>query len=132
MTTIASFDVLGVPKPQGSMRAFNNRVVHAKPKALMDWRGDIAKAAADFVTEKAERGTPVWIHATFRLERPKAAPKRVIRPTTKPDLDKLVRSLLDALTGICFADDSQVVSLNVGKRFAAAEEPCGVFVEVLR
>jgi hypothetical protein len=36
----------------------------------------------------------------------------------KPDLDKLVRAVGDALTGILYRDDAQIVSLNASKRFA--------------
>lgn len=126
-----SFDVLGTPKPQGSMRAFNNHVVHAKPKPLMDWRGSIASVAQQYIDMKAARGTPVWVRASFRMERPKSAPKRIVRPATKPDIDKLGRSLLDALTGILWVDDSQVVSLQLSKRFADPTEALGVYVEVL-
>lgn len=130
-----AFDVLGKPVTQGSTRAFvvGSRAVvtYDKRKPLMDWRGAIASAAQSCGGEKAERGTPVWVRASFRLERPKSAPKRVIRPTTKPDIDKLGRSLLDALTGILWADDSQVVSLQIIKRFAEPLEALGVYVEVM-
>lgn len=32
-----------------------------------------------------------------------------------PDLDKLVRGVLDALTGVCYVDDSQVVKIDAQK-----------------
>ena len=32
-----------------------------------------------------------------------------------PDLDKLVRAVLDALTGVCYKDDSQVVYIETEK-----------------
>lgn len=41
-------------------------------------------------------------------------------PATKPDIDKLVRAVLDALTGVVFADDAQVVRLYTDKVYAAA------------
>jgi len=40
-----------------------------------------------------------------------AAPRHV----GKPDIDKLCRAVLDALTGIAYADDSQVVALDASK-----------------
>ncbi len=130
-----AFDVLGTPVTQGSTRAFvvgkRAVVTHDKRRPLMDWRNAIGNAAQQCGGQKAERGVPVWVRASFRVQRPKSAPKRVVRPTTKPDLDKLGRSLLDALTGILWADDSQVVSLQVSKRFAAPNEALGVYVEVL-
>jgi Holliday junction resolvase RusA-like endonuclease len=132
---VITFDVLGTPVTQGSTKAFvvgkRAIVTHDKRKPLMDWRGDIAHAAANASCGQfAARGVPVTVVATFRLQRPKSAPKRVTSPTTKPDLDKLSRSLLDALTGVLWADDSQVELLHVTKRFAAIEEAPGVWIRV--
>jgi Holliday junction resolvase RusA-like endonuclease len=38
-------------------------------------------------------------------------------PTAPPDIDKLARAVLDALTGIVYDDDSQVIELQATKRF---------------
>ena len=38
-----------------------------------------------------------------------------IRPTTKPDCDNCAKAVLDALNGVAFYDDSQVVDLTVRK-----------------
>jgi Holliday junction resolvase RusA-like endonuclease len=35
----------------------------------------------------------------------------------RPDLDKLVRAVLDALTGVCYLDDSQVTRIEAEKNF---------------
>ena len=40
----------------------------------------------------------------------------------KPDLDKLVRSVMDALTGYAFVDDSQVIEVEASKRFSETEQ----------
>lgn len=39
--------------------------------------------------------------------------------TLKPDGDNLAKAVLDALNGVCFVDDAQVVDLSVTKRFGA-------------
>lgn len=41
-----------------------------------------------------------------------------IRPTGKPDLDNVAKGILDAMNGIVFKDDSQVVELILRKRYA--------------
>lgn len=45
-----------------------------------------------------------------------------IRPTTKPDLDNVVKAVLDACNGIAYEDDSQVVSITA--RAFYEEEAC--------
>lgn len=41
-----------------------------------------------------------------------------VRPTKKPDCDNIAKIVLDALNGIAYYDDSQVVSLVVRKHYA--------------
>ena len=64
------------------------------------------------------RGVAVSVQCVFSFDKPKSA-KKATTKTTKPDVDKLARSILDALTGICFEDDSQVISLLVQKAFGS-------------
>lgn len=44
---------------------------------------------------------------------------------SSPDVDNLCKSLLDALTGVLYADDKQVVSLTTSKKYGDEfqEEP---------
>lgn len=61
------------------------------------------------------------INAYYKI--PKSASKKKrqqmlsgeIRPTKKPDLDNVAKSILDALNGIAYHDDSAVVSLHIEK-----------------
>ncbi len=50
-----------------------------------------------------------------------AAERGEIRPTTKPDLDNYLKAIKDALKGICWRDDSQVVAYRepFGKYYSA-------------
>lgn len=41
-----------------------------------------------------------------------------LRPTTKPDADNIAKAVLDALNGVVFHDDNQVVSLSVQKFYS--------------
>lgn len=60
---------------------------------------------------------------------PRSASKRkqqamtggLIRPTKRPDLDNCAKSICDALNGLAYRDDSQIVTLIVEKWFG--EEP---------
>ena len=44
-----------------------------------------------------------------------------IRPTVKPDCDNIAKNINDALNGIAFPDDKQIVSLTVNKFYAFDE-----------
>lgn len=77
----------------------------------------------------------VWINADFRI--PKSVSKRKreamvaghIRPTRKPDADNIAKVVCDALNGLAWHDDSQVVMLHVEKRFAEEPEVCVTITE---
>jgi len=47
--------------------------------------------------------------------------------STKPDLSKLVRCVEDALTGVLWRDDAQVVVIHAGKRYATSDS-CTIHV----
>ena len=115
------FVVDAAPVSQGSMTAVYNRklgvsrVRHAAAPALSLWRSLIRERAT---MAGAEQWTgPIGIRISFGIKPPKDAkhgyPKR-------PDLDKLVRGVLDALTGFCYVDDSQVTTIQAEKVFHTA------------
>jgi Holliday junction resolvase RusA-like endonuclease len=47
--------------------------------------------------------------------------KAGLLPTVRPDADKLLRAILDALTGVGYADDSQVVQAAIMKAYGPWE-----------
>lgn len=125
-----SFTVFGTPQPQGSSRAFipkgwKRPVITSANAKNKPWRQEIAGTALAEMEKAnlraAEKGVPVTIEASFYFTKPKSARKRDLHKVTKPDADKLARSLLDALTGIAFADDSQVIQIKATKLFGAPE-----------
>ena len=59
---------------------------------------------------------PVAVEVAFFLPRGKTVKRK--QPAVKPDLDKLVRAVLDALTGYCYKDDGQVVRVVAVKEYA--------------
>lgn len=41
-----------------------------------------------------------------------------IKPVVKPDVDNVAKSILDALNGIIYLDDKQIIKLNIEKIYA--------------
>jgi crossover junction endodeoxyribonuclease RusA len=133
------FRAEGVPVPQGSMRGFlapdGNIAITSDNPHLKRWRQVVATAAAVELWSgpRAQRGIkigPMLIDLVFVLPRPESLPRRVVEHLTRPDVDKLVRAVFDALTGVVWADDKQVIGFTASKRYARATESPGVWVSV--
>jgi crossover junction endodeoxyribonuclease RusA len=131
------FTVLGLsPAPQGSKRHVGGgRMVESSAK-VRPWREAVRQEA--IATGLAISAEPIYLHLLFRFRRPKGHydSKGQIRASariehiTRPDLDKLCRSTLDALTGVLFADDSQVAFLVASKEYCLAGELEGCQIEI--
>lgn len=109
--------------PKGSRSIYRGRSVESS-KRWPGWKKTVADyAAAERLKRKAERFDygPVSLTVTFYLPKPQR-PKHE-RHITKPDLDKLVRGVCDALTGIVWADDAQVNTIMAIKRYIDDESP---------
>lgn len=124
MTGSIAFTVRGLPIPQGSTRAFVNPktgkpIITSSAKGLGSWRRLVSDQAQK-VAPPAPWTGPVLVELFFNLPKPKSAPKKKrVWPDKRPDLDKLVRAVLDAITHILIADDSQVVELVAQKDYGA-------------
>lgn len=129
--TSIAFQVHGLPIAQGSTRSWvknGKPVITSTAKGLSSWRRLVADVAQRFAPEEPWDG-PVKITLEFGLPKPKSAPKRRrVWPDKRPDLDKLTRAVLDALTFVVFADDSQVIEILATKDYGAP----GVVVEIQR
>lgn len=125
--------VPGIPKPQGSMRAFKMgsriQLVHAKHADLAVWRAAVSGEAAELWGDAPPLDEPVGVIMEFWLPRPPSIPKKRRHPDRLPDLDKLVRAVLDSLTGLVLQDDARVVRLVADKHYAIDHQP-GVDVYV--
>lgn len=120
MSWSCSFSVVTQPEPKGSKRLVRAhgvaRMIDASPKTRVFEQAVATEASR--VRPALPTEWPVRVDLTFRMQRPKSAPARVLYPAKKPDIDKLVRAVLDALTvGGIWRDDAQVVELVARKRF---------------
>lgn len=117
------FSVEGTPVPQGSMKVIHGRILHSQGSALINWRNQIGFAARQALTPKLQNA--VTMDLVFFMPKPKTV-KRTF-PSVAPDLDKLIRAVLDALTGIAYEDDGQVCSIHAHKIYG---ERAGILIRV--
>jgi Holliday junction resolvase RusA-like endonuclease len=119
--------IYGDPAPQGSKRVFNGRIVEASGNKLKVWRKAIAAACQNKVTEEHSLLLgPVRVEVEFYLPRPASVTiKKRALPIVPPDLDKLLRGLLDGIgqSEVIWGDDSQVVQIDAVKLYADETEP---------
>lgn len=126
-----SFTAFGVPQPKGSTRSFvfKGRAVTTNANAkTKPWQKVVRDAAAVAFAMRQPYAGAVVVDLVFAMPRPKTV-KRIAH-TVKPDLDKLTRTVLDALTGVAYVDDSQVVEILVRKSYVVNDGKPSVSVSV--
>jgi len=137
LTNSITFSVHGTPAPQGSKRHLGNGVMIESSKKVKPWRQDVKFQAIDKKPADWDTTAPMILSVIFRFPRPKSHfNKRGLSPSAPQhctsarngDLDKLLRSTNDALTGILFDDDRQVISIDATKRFCIGDEPLGAII----
>jgi Holliday junction resolvase RusA-like endonuclease len=146
---VIALEVRGVPASKGSGRAIliAGRARHvpsgssANQRALRAWDNAIKAACRANGPDAPISDTPLAVSLTFRFPRPRGhygtgrnadrlKPSAPLRPTSKPDADKIARSTLDSLTGLAFDDDSRVVELIVKKWYARNADEVGASILV--
>jgi Holliday junction resolvase RusA-like endonuclease len=135
--TMLVVDVVGLPAPQGSKSGFYNKATGRvqmveSSKKVKPWRQDVVASALNVKAETgwAAPAGPVEVQIVFHMPRPKyhfgsGARAHLLKPGApvyvdkKPDIDKLVRSTLDALTSAdVLRDDAQVGRLVIDEVYA--------------
>lgn len=147
MTGTIKFFVPGIPKTAGSKRAFpiwrgkgaskkfvRSVVVDSSGQAGKDWRASVQFAARREWGDKPPSEAPLALYLMFQMTRPKChfskkglKPSAPLHHTTKPDVLKMARAVEDALTGIIWRDDSQIVHEVLQKTYVDAP---GCWVEI--
>lgn len=148
MSNRIEFVVYGQSQPAGSKRGFAFKrkngstgvaISDANPESR-NWKNEVSHAARQVYRGELLRG-PLAVTFTFYRPRPKGHfGKRGINknglempyPISKPDVLKLSRGVEDALTNVVWADDSQIVTELIEKRYgepARVEIVIGVITE---
>lgn len=118
-----AFTVYGIASGMGSKRAFvpkgwTRPVITDSNRNLKSWQSLVADAASRAISERPEWAIldgAVRLTIAFYLPRPKSLGKKITAHTKKPDCSKLLRSTEDALSGIVYRDDAQIIEIVAGK-----------------
>lgn len=121
------YRVDGKAVPEGSLRSGGKgQLFYYNANALFAWRA----AVRDACPIEAPRQGGWYVTVLFTLSRPAGhygAKGTVtsrwaeVSPHRRPDIDKLARAVLDALTGRVWYDDGQVVQLLVSKSYGLSD-----------
>ena len=122
--------VYGTAAPQGSKRHVGNGVMLESSKRLRPWRQDVRFAALEKRPPDWDMTTPMRIGLVFWFPRPAThygtrngisylKANAPIEPVSARigDIDKLQRAVFDALTGVAYLDDRQVVEVEARKAY---------------
>ena len=121
----------GDPKTKGSwvpMQTPSGIKFRPATKGASKWYKDAARAIGEQWDHGKLEG-PVKTRFLFLLPRKKTVKRKFPISKYDGDVDKLVRALFDAMTGIVYVDDSQVVDVTASKRYADNSSP-GVWVYI--
>lgn len=137
LTEILRFTVAG--KPVGKARPrFTRRGFAYTPEKTVRYEAAVRAACIEAMRAQGVQkrvGVPLAIKCEFFFEPPKSWSKKrrellvgECRPMPhKPDIDNLIKAVLDACNGIAYHDDAAVVEVNAKKRYGAED---GVVVTI--
>lgn len=126
--TLIKFVIPGQPVGQGRPRVVHRgRYVHAfdPPKSRY------YKRTARLILMEVYQGKPlagpvrVTVRAFFKIpksytkKKKKACLSGQEKPTKKPDIDNIIKGVMDACNGYAYLDDKQVVEVQMSKQYAA-------------
>jgi Holliday junction resolvase RusA-like endonuclease len=120
--------VPGLPAPKGSRKSFVNprtgRIVSLDAcERTKPYQEAVALAVREAMQGAPPLEGPISLTVTFLLPLPKRASRKL--PCVRPDVDKLLRSVLDGMTsGGAYQDDGQVTDVSVEKRYASVPMTC--------
>lgn len=117
---IQTFTVPGFPiGKQRAKVALRGKHPHAyTPKKTVEYEKHIRQCAIDAGIKMMERvRVDLLIVIPVRWKRYKTKPDEMIEPLARPDIDNVAKSFLDAMQGVAFENDKNVLSLKVDLRF---------------
>lgn len=133
-----TFTVEGAPVPKGRPR-FSKRgkfVQTYTPQKTKDYEDVVRSAAQEAMGSSDPLQTALKVYLYIRLPVPASYSKKLTqecldgieKPKKKPDWDNVAKAVTDAMNGIVYVDDCQIVDAHVRKRYS---DTAGVDVMVM-
>ena len=123
-----SFIVYGTPVAKGrpKFRRTGNFVRAYTPAKTKTYETDVALVAKKAMGDQEPLETPIVVAIYIRLPIPASYSKKrkkdclegIERPLKKPDADNVAKAVTDAMNGIAYVDDCQIVSMHITKVYA--------------
>ena len=117
--------------PVGKQRARyakrGNHVMAYTPDKTRNYESLIKEAAIEAMGSSEPLETPVTLYLYIRAPIPKSLSKKRIeaclngleKPIKKPDASNVLKSVEDAMNGVVYKDDSQIVNIHVSKVYSS-------------
>lgn len=128
MTFMTMFTVFGEPVGKGRPRFAKrgNFVSTYTPQKTKTYEDEIRMMARAAMGSSEPLDTPVTVAIYIRVGIPKSFSKQkhkdalanIEKPTKKPDADNVLKCFMDAMNGIVYLDDKQVVNIHLTKIYA--------------
>ena len=114
----------GIKYTPADVKEYANYVKKCFQENYPLWSADILAGKALKVLIVVYRAIP----KSFNKTEQKEAALGIIRPAIRPDCDNIAKNICDALNGVAYPDDKQIVTLIVRKQYTIGDER--VLVEV--
>jgi Holliday junction resolvase RusA-like endonuclease len=127
MTFMVNFSIDANPVPKGRPRFRRTKtfITTYTPKKTLDFEELVRKQSKEAMGPTDLLETPISVYLYFRLPIPQSYSKKRkeaclsgFRHTKRPDLDNLIKTVLDGMNGMIYKDDSQITSLHCTKVYS--------------
>jgi len=129
MTFQLFFTVEGTPVGKGRPKFARrgNFVTAYTPTKTRTYESLIAEAAKKAMGTSEPLETPIAAYIYITVPIPQSYPKKrrdaclngFERPCKKPDCDNILKAFFDAMNGIVYKDDCQIVSIHAAKNYGS-------------
>ena len=127
--TSYSFEIPGEPIAKSRPRAYmrEGHIYFYNEKNVTEYQKKVKSIAYFHIKEPSLR--PISMMITFYIKRPKTVKRKY--PTARPDLDNYEKTILDALNGVAYKDDAQVVIVLKAKKYTEDDPHTEILLDEL-